>query len=625
VATRVQCPACGAHFKTREEFAGRRFPCPNCSKVIVIPGGDDSPLGPPPGQSPDQASGGAETRQPRDATGAMGICPLCAADVPEGETVCPACHGELSLAPTRRAKVDKGRATARAMTSGSKSGSGGRKVVWIITGTGAVLAAGLALVVLSVALDTSGRSGTAGPTKAVDRSLAADGQSASPTGKRESTSAADPNAFDLGNAAGESKPKPPAQSPAEVHREVRIDTPEAKRPAQLPPTPRAKPHEGERLAQIEPIASDDERPAPRPAKATSAEPAKRSPAAAGPQDEAPAAPPPERPKGMKPEEFLKRYDLVSSDRFWLLADEKAIHQQMAAIEKLRREIVKRQPLVKSTEHDRQAADDALRKARDNYRVLDRQADAAVALRQSDVAVLTAARNHYEMAKQAGDQANRAASEARAAANSLGESLAAEVAKAREKYHSAKQHYAVLAEAPAIHQAIEDFNTEAEKTTSLGPSESFRNLARKLEGLDAAVAAISDRIPIRQRDGLWFVDVSLNDKKKLEMAIDTGASILCLPWQAAIDSGLDPRSGRPIVAEVADGRSVRALELSLTTVQIGRFTAKNVRCTVLPSDAGDVMPLLGQTFLGRYSYRIDAAERMLVISGASDATKGKPRK
>lgn len=53
---------------------------------------------------------------------------------------------------------------------------------------------------------------------------------------------------------------------------------------------------------------------------------------------------------------------------------------------------------------------------------------------------------------------------------------------------------------------------------------------------------------------------------------------------------------------------------MSVVRVGEFTATDVECTVLPRGAGEPTPLLGQTFLSEYNYRIDAGERMLVLSG-----------
>jgi predicted aspartyl protease len=78
--------------------------------------------------------------------------------------------------------------------------------------------------------------------------------------------------------------------------------------------------------------------------------------------------------------------------------------------------------------------------------------------------------------------------------------------------------------------------------------------------------------------------------------------------------LDPERGKPVRVQVADGTTSLARQVTMPVVRVGRFEARNVECTVLPIGAGEATPLLGQTFLGEYSYRIDAGERMLLLSG-----------
>lgn len=38
----VECPACGARFRTKDEFAGKRAKCPKCTEVLTIPAAADA-------------------------------------------------------------------------------------------------------------------------------------------------------------------------------------------------------------------------------------------------------------------------------------------------------------------------------------------------------------------------------------------------------------------------------------------------------------------------------------------------------------------------------------------------------------------------------------------------------
>lgn len=331
--------------------------------------------------------------------------------------------------------------------------------------------------------------------------------------------------------------------------------------------------------------------------------------------------PASRPEGVAADEFLKRFGLVRFGERWVLRAEKEVQDKLRQVLAANKELTRKQGLAKTAEGQRQTADDELQKAESQMEALRRTFGGRAV--PSDVYVrFKAAEAQLEQTRKAAEQARKAATEARAAANSQAESMAADVVKLKTRHAWALRAYESLHDAPAVQKAIADANEGAEKPAALGPTDSFRNLTRKIDELQTQMASMSEKIPIRQRGKLWFVDVQLNGKKKIEMAIDTGAEILCLPWDAAVEAGLEPANGEPAMVQVADGSTVPARRIVIPVMQVGRFTARKVECTVLPREAGDITPLLGQTFLSRYSYRIDAGERALVLTGGDDKPREK---
>jgi predicted aspartyl protease len=101
-------------------------------------------------------------------------------------------------------------------------------------------------------------------------------------------------------------------------------------------------------------------------------------------------------------------------------------------------------------------------------------------------------------------------------------------------------------------------------------------------------------------------------------------VLCLPWNFAVDAGLDPQHGKPQPMTMADGTTRVAAKVT-ATLRVGQFTARDVDCVVMPPQAGDVTPLLGQTFLSRCNFRIDADDKVLLISAAGAASEPRARK
>ena len=68
----------------------------------------------------------------------------------------------------------------------------------------------------------------------------------------------------------------------------------------------------------------------------------------------------------------------------------------------------------------------------------------------------------------------------------------------------------------------------------------------------------------------------------------------------------------------DNRPVTAVKVVIPEVRVGKFTATNVACAVLPPQAGDVTPLLGQSFSKRFTYQIDNVGQVLSLFDAVNA-------
>ena len=50
-----------------------------------------------------------------------------------------------------------------------------------------------------------------------------------------------------------------------------------------------------------------------------------------------------------------------------------------------------------------------------------------------------------------------------------------------------------------------------------------------------------------------------------------------------------------------------------TVRVGKFTAKNVECAVMPSGLPASTPLLGLSFFKNFSFKIDSGKGQLIMS------------
>jgi clan AA aspartic protease (TIGR02281 family) len=230
-----------------------------------------------------------------------------------------------------------------------------------------------------------------------------------------------------------------------------------------------------------------------------------------------------------------------------------------------------------------------------------------------VALLNAAPTQME-------QAEKALKEQRAASAQSREEFIQYVLKLRQQLSDLEAEYQKLGADPEVKKALEEAN-QAGKRFALGPAKSTLEAIRRLEG-----SVITDAIPIHHsNDRLWRLYVTINERKPQEMAIDTGASLVVVPHKMAQDVGLYVSGDAPKVQlQLADGKTVIEAQLvTAPTIRVGRFTAKNVRCAVLPPNLPDAMPLLGMSFLGQYNFKIDKEQSKLVLAtvGGTPAGRG----
>ncbi|HTL70191.1 MAG TPA: retropepsin-like aspartic protease [Candidatus Eisenbacteria bacterium] len=124
-----------------------------------------------------------------------------------------------------------------------------------------------------------------------------------------------------------------------------------------------------------------------------------------------------------------------------------------------------------------------------------------------------------------------------------------------------------------------------------------------------------KIDVQTKDGGIFVKVRLNGKEDATMLLDTGASNVLLTRKMADRLGIQIRKSNPFLVEVADGRKVKAMPVTLKSVEVQGMTAKNVDAAVLlkaQSGANYRDGLLGMSYLGRYTFKIDRKNSELTL-------------
>jgi clan AA aspartic protease (TIGR02281 family) len=218
--------------------------------------------------------------------------------------------------------------------------------------------------------------------------------------------------------------------------------------------------------------------------------------------------------------------------------------------------------------------------------------------------------------------------AQGAASQVGEDFVEHLLQARKLCERIDADYKALQADAQVSQAIEEYNQATGKTYKLGPSPSLAANEKRLQKFEETV--LSDSIELRQgRNRLWQVSVALNGQAPVDMAIDTGASVVVLPWKMAQAVGLAPKPQDPkINLQTADGTIIEGRRVVAETVRVGRFTADKVECAVLPETMPGAAPLLGLSFFKHFAYKIDTANSKLIMSQVEadqDAAGGRSRK
>jgi clan AA aspartic protease (TIGR02281 family) len=86
--------------------------------------------------------------------------------------------------------------------------------------------------------------------------------------------------------------------------------------------------------------------------------------------------------------------------------------------------------------------------------------------------------------------------------------------------------------------------------------------------------------IKRESGTYDIKVTFNGKHTKTLVYDTGASSIALPKSMANEIGLKPKKGdQQGQSQIADGSSVPVRITTCDEVKVGKFTIKNVECTV----------------------------------------------
>ena len=185
-------------------------------------------------------------------------------------------------------------------------------------------------------------------------------------------------------------------------------------------------------------------------------------------------------------------------------------------------------------------------------------------------------------------------------------------------------YETAADSPEIQAELKAMQDDSGKPVTLKPSAAVQASQKKLVELETSIQ--TERIKLRREGNTFYATVVVNGKHTQEMVVDTGASLIMLPYEVAVKMGLKPDGkDQQVLLTLADGSRITGYLKELESVRIGTFVAEKVQCAVLGPEAIAAEPLLGMSFLGEFQFHIDAADGTLGLTQIETDTGSNSRR
>ncbi len=197
---------------------------------------------------------------------------------------------------------------------------------------------------------------------------------------------------------------------------------------------------------------------------------------------------------------------------------------------------------------------------------------------------------------------------RSEANQAETNYADTVIAIRKEYASVRTEIAKSLQDDQVQIALRVMQANFQTPPSLTADDILSALDKRIAKIEQEI--FREAIELQVKGGALYVDVVVG-KKTIPMVIDSGASLVCLPTQTAVELGIEiPLDAREIKLLLADGRSIPARGVTLERVRIGQFEAEDVEAAVMDAVAVQAEPLLGMSFLKNFKFEIDTNEKRL---------------
>ena len=122
------------------------------------------------------------------------------------------------------------------------------------------------------------------------------------------------------------------------------------------------------------------------------------------------------------------------------------------------------------------------------------------------------------------------------------------------------------------------------------------------------------VPLKKMGGSFIVQVTLNQERKAQLIVDTGASMTVLSIDTAIDLGILGTTDNELLTVNTAGGSVQVNTNYLSSLRVGNAQATKVAVAIhdLPDLPDHIEGLLGMSFLKHFLVTLDPDQARLIL-------------
>ncbi|MCC9640940.1 TIGR02281 family clan AA aspartic protease [Rhodopirellula sp. JC740] len=315
----------------------------------------------------------------------------------------------------------------------------------------------------------------------------------------------------------------------------------------------------------------------------------------------------------KAEAILKEAGLRRSGKT-LIADAAAeLAREMSGLSKQRRELVLQQKEYATAQSQIGQMEEQLRLAETKDGELNLQlarvAGTDVLTNNRIVALINANRTRMKQLRSQRTQAEETTADLQAKLNSKEAEYAETVFQLRKSLDNLREEVAHSTKDEKVQIAIRVMNANHGVPMSISPDDILQTIELRLAKIEQEV--FSESIPLeKERSGSMHVTVSVNNQT-VRMMVDSGATLVTLPASVARELDISiPADAKRLRLVLANGDELSAQRVTLESVRVGQFEAKDVECAILEPIEAKVEPLLGMSYLGEFKFEIDAVQKTL---------------